>query len=59
MGGLDFSQGRVPCPLLGLEVEQGRMSGGAGGKEVEILNGIIYKVIKKEIKEKIEKRKEK
>ena len=42
---LDFPQGRVPCPLLGLE--EGRGNGRVeGGEEVEILNSIIYKAIK-------------
>ena len=49
-GGLNFPQGGVPCPLLGLEglvegVRQGEGSGRRG--EVENLIGNIYKVRKK------------
>ena len=44
---LDFPQGRVLCPLLGLEGEEEGESGSGRkmkrGEEVEIFNGIIYK----------------
>ena len=47
---LDFPQGRVPCPLLGLggrgEGKWGSRREMGGGEEVEILNDIIYKAIK-------------
>ena len=46
---LDFPQGRVPCPLLGLEGGEGeweRRRKMGRWEKVEILNGIIYKAIK-------------
>lgn len=48
---LNFPQGLVPCPVLGLE-EDGEDEWGSerrvgGGEEMEILLGIIYEVLKK------------